>query len=122
MKGQLMSRVDDGEISEELLRSIPGNAPIEIKGALRSLGTLRDVAFSRFYLDKRLWGGHDRFTNVFLFVDLVQRWLYVFMNGGFGTRTIRRLDLVEVSIIPNVDEPARREARVVLEMTVTEGL
>lgn len=32
-----MTRVDEGEISEELLRSIPGNAPTEVKGAPRSV-------------------------------------------------------------------------------------
>lgn len=45
----------------------------------------------------------------------------MFTNNGFGTRTARHLDLVEVSIVPNADEPTRREARVVLEMTITEG-
>ncbi|KAG8218946.1 hypothetical protein J3R82DRAFT_4657 [Butyriboletus roseoflavus] len=84
-EGQTMSKIDKGEISEELLRNIPGNAPIEAK-------------------------------------KLVQRWLHAFANGGFGMRTTQHLELVEISIVPNVDEPARQEARVVLEMTVTEGL
>ncbi|KAF8551725.1 hypothetical protein OG21DRAFT_1512411 [Imleria badia] len=73
-------------MSDEVIRSIPGNAPIDIKA-------------------------------------LVHRWLYyVFRNDGFGTRSAQCLDLVEVSIVPNVDEPARRAARVVLEMTVTQDM
>lgn len=43
------------------------------------------------------------------------------MNIGFGMRTSQRLELVEISIVPKVDEPAKQEGRVVLEMTVTEG-
>ena len=54
-----------------------------------------------------------------LFVALVRRWLEVFADNGFGTRTTQHLDIVEVSIVPKVDEPTRR---VVLEMTVTQGL
>jgi len=81
-----MGRVDEDEISEEqILHSIPGNAPIAVKG-------------------------------------LVYRWLFTFANMGYGVRTAQHLDIVEVSIVPKVDEPARQEARVVLEMTVTEDM
>ncbi|KAF8138823.1 HotDog domain-containing protein [Boletus edulis] len=51
---------------------------------------------------------------------LVQRWLNVMTTHGFGTRSVQHMELVEVSIVPNVDEPTRQEARVVLEMTVTQ--
>lgn len=46
----------------------------------------------------------------------------MFRSEGFGTRSVQHLDLVDVSIVPNVDEPTRRTARVVLEMTVTQGM
>ncbi|KIJ69826.1 hypothetical protein HYDPIDRAFT_78157 [Hydnomerulius pinastri MD-312] len=54
--------------------------------------------------------------------ELVEQWLYVFSSNGFGTRTGQLLEIVEVSIIPKSDEPTRKEARVVLEMTVTEDM
>lgn len=60
--------------------------------------------------------------DVRLVVELVLRWLSSFATDGFGARTTQGLDIVEVSIVPNVDEPTRRETRVVLEVTVTEGL
>lgn len=57
-----------------------------------------------------------------LLVELVLRWLSLFATDGFGARTTQGLDIVEISIVPNVNEPTRRETRVVLEVTVTEGL
>ena len=52
---------------------------------------------------------------------LVHRWLHVFTQYGYGTRSVRGLNLVEISIVPNDEEPTRRAARVALEMTVTQG-
>ncbi|KAL4076376.1 hypothetical protein J3A83DRAFT_2194478 [Scleroderma citrinum] len=52
----------------------------------------------------------------------VATWLYALSNTGFGTRTTKALKLVDVSILPKVDEPLRQEARVVLEMTVTDEM
>ncbi|KAI6040432.1 hypothetical protein EDC04DRAFT_1510653 [Pisolithus marmoratus] len=43
-------------------------------------------------------------------------------GGGFGIRSAKSLKLIEVSILPKVDEPKRQEARIVLEMTVTEDM
>ncbi|KAI6135567.1 HotDog domain-containing protein [Pisolithus croceorrhizus] len=43
-------------------------------------------------------------------------------GGGFGVRTGKSLKLVEISILPKADEPKRQEARVVLEMPVTEDM
>jgi len=57
-----------------------------------------------------------------LHTEFVQSWLSIFASSGYGTRTAERLELVEVSIIPNADEPSREEARVVLELTVTEDM
>ncbi|KAI9574329.1 hypothetical protein HD554DRAFT_1989914, partial [Boletus coccyginus] len=54
--------------------------------------------------------------------ELVLRWLSSFATDGFGARTTQGLDIVEVSIVPNVDEPTRRVTRVVLEVTVTEDM
>ncbi|KAG9317767.1 hypothetical protein JVU11DRAFT_1985 [Chiua virens] len=83
-----MHKADNSEgepWSGQQLRSIPGNAHIDVK-------------------------------------EMVQRWLHVFCNDGFGKLTSRCLSLVEVSIVPNVDEPARQEARVVLELVVTQDV
>ena len=118
-----MGRVDQGKISEEQLHSIPGNAPIAVKGAPHD--TCRPITGQRLgrpccwpSLTHRLTHG----LHVRLFVALVRRWLEVFADNGFGTRTTQHLDIVEVSIVPKVDEPTRQETRVVLEMTVTQGL
>lgn len=56
--------------------------------------------------------------------ELVALWLLYIRSagGGFGVRTGKSLKLVEISILPKVDEPKRQEARVVLEMTVTEDM
>ncbi|KAI5993589.1 hypothetical protein EDD15DRAFT_2196576 [Pisolithus albus] len=57
--------------------------------------------------------------------ELVALWfLYIrdYAGGGFGVRTGKSLKLVEISILPKGDEPKRQEARVVLEMTVTEDM
>ncbi|KAF8841575.1 hypothetical protein BDN67DRAFT_966993 [Paxillus ammoniavirescens] len=54
--------------------------------------------------------------------ELVAQLLYVFTSSGFGTRTGELLKLVDVSILPKLDEPQRQEARVVLEMTVSEDM
>ncbi|KAN0097144.1 hypothetical protein V8E55_001590 [Tylopilus felleus] len=53
---------------------------------------------------------------------LVHRWLHVFTQYGYGTRSVRGLNLVEISIVPNDEEPTRRAARVALEMTVTQDM
>jgi acyl-coenzyme A thioesterase 13 len=57
-----------------------------------------------------------------LSIELVVQLLYVLTSSGFGTRTGKLLKLVDVSVLPKLDEPQRQEARVVLEMTVSEGL
>ncbi|KAF9236192.1 HotDog domain-containing protein, partial [Melanogaster broomeanus] len=57
--------------------------------------------------------------------ELVEQWLNVFSNRGaegFGTRSAQPLELVEISILPMANEPQRQEARVVLELTVSEDM
>ncbi|KAI6100148.1 hypothetical protein F5141DRAFT_1140585 [Pisolithus sp. B1] len=56
--------------------------------------------------------------------ELVALWLLHVCStgGGFGVRTGKSLKLVEISILPKADEPKRQEARVVLEMPVTEDM
>lgn len=53
----------------------------------------------------------------------VALWLNRFCwEGRFGTRTAKSLKLVEVSILPKIDEPKRQEARIILETTVKEDM
>ncbi|KIM57943.1 hypothetical protein SCLCIDRAFT_1218995 [Scleroderma citrinum Foug A] len=52
----------------------------------------------------------------------VAKWLFVLTNSGFGARSAKALELVDVSILPKADEPLRQEARVVLETTVTDEM
>ncbi|KAI6146118.1 hypothetical protein BKA82DRAFT_4157837 [Pisolithus tinctorius] len=53
----------------------------------------------------------------------VALWLHRFCwEGRFGTRTAKSLKLVEVSILPKIDEPKRQEARIILETTVKEDM
>ncbi|KAH7887415.1 HotDog domain-containing protein [Phlebopus sp. FC_14] len=54
--------------------------------------------------------------------ERVEQWIQVLSTAGFGTRTGKHLKLTELSIRPTPDEPARQEARVVLEMPVTEDM
>ncbi|KAI6152415.1 hypothetical protein BKA82DRAFT_993367 [Pisolithus tinctorius] len=59
---------------------------------------------------------YERFEHVAL-------WLNRFCwEGRFGTRTAKSLKLVEVSILPKIDEPKRQEARIILETTVKEDM
>ncbi|KAF9226818.1 hypothetical protein BS17DRAFT_748980 [Gyrodon lividus] len=57
-----------------------------------------------------------------IYLELVEQWLYVFTSSGFGAKTGKLLELVDVSILPTPDEPERQQARVVLEMTVSQDM
>lgn len=89
--------------------NVPGNASATTKGKAGSFSRMKLTAYAPFYATYNI-------------IARVAKWLFVLTNSGFGARSAKALELVDVSILPKADEPLRQEARVVLETTVTDGM
>jgi len=55
--------------------------------------------------------------------ELPLKWLSIFRNqgNGFAGFVSKRLVLVDVSIVPNADDPSSVEGKVICEIEVTQG-
>ncbi|KAH7912941.1 HotDog domain-containing protein [Hygrophoropsis aurantiaca] len=78
---------------------------------------LNEAVLQDFVLPTELGGNASAATK-----ELVAQWFYVFRCWNFARRTGKHLKLREVSIQPKLGDSQRKEAQVVVDLTVTEDM
>ena len=55
--------------------------------------------------------------------EIPVKWLIMYRARGnsFGVRIAERIQVVDVSVVPNIDDPLKHDGRVTTEIEVTEG-